>query len=215
MGIDDRDYMRERYRRRAGLTRWNDGRARIEAARLDAGHLVHRRGQPTRLGGGVALRLIVAGLCALLILVPLYGDAQRRGWLPDFSPGKPFPETGSVTVGRNIARARITSALTVVAADPNAVVQLFDPDTDAHVLSVYVAGNRRITIPAPAGTFRMRLIEGKKWHGARRYFGPKTSFETVARLMTFEPGGQRIVDLHRRPDGNLKTRPMISGPVPL
>jgi hypothetical protein len=61
----------------------------------------------------------------------------------------------------------------------------------------------------------MRLIEGQKWHGPKRYFGPNTSYETVVRLMTFAPRAGHIIDLHRRPDGNLNTRLIVSGPEPL
>jgi hypothetical protein len=34
----------------------------------------------------------------------------------------------------------------------------------------------------------------------------------VAELMTFEPRSGQIIDLHRRPDGNLKTQMMFSRP---
>src|SRR3546814_3144844 len=64
--------------------------------------------------------------------------------------------------------------------------------------------------PVPLGTFRLRLIEGQKWHGPVRYFGSNTSYETAAELMIFAPRAGHIIDLHRRPDGNLKTRMMRS-----
>lgn len=210
MGLDDRDYMRERRRRAAGQTRWDEGRARVEAAWHGSSHPVRRHGRTHRL-----LYSLVTGLSALIMLIHFYGEAQRQGWLPDFAAAEPFPATGSVTVARNIRRADITSSLTVETSEANAVVQLFDPDTNVHVLSVYVAGNERITVPAPAGTFRVRLIEGQKWHGTKRYFGSNTSYETVAHLMAFEPRGGREIDLHRRPGGNLKTRLMLTRPEQL
>jgi hypothetical protein len=215
MGLDDRDYMRERRRREVGQTRWNDGRARVEAAWLDSKHPSHRRSRLHSVSTRSRLYSLVTGLCALIMLIHFYGEAQRKGWIPDFKSSEPFPETGSVTVARSIRRAAITSLLTVATSEANAVVQLFDPETNAHVLSVYVAGNKQITIPAPSGTFRMRLIEGQKWHGPKRYFGPNTSYETVVRLMTFAPRAGHIIDLHRRPDGNLNTRLIVSGPEPL
>ncbi|MBF5067138.1 hypothetical protein G6O45_28440, partial [Salmonella enterica subsp. enterica serovar Istanbul] len=75
----------------------------------------------------------------------------------------------------------------IVTSEANAVVQLFDPDTNNHALSIYVAANSRVTVPVPSATYRMRLIEGQNWHGTTRYFGPNTSYETVAELMTFGP----------------------------
>ncbi|MDR6790189.1 hypothetical protein J2Y58_003569 [Sphingomonas sp. BE138] len=154
-------------------------------------------------------------LSAATILFPFYGEIQRRGWVPDFEKSEPFPQTGSVTVMRSIKPRDITSSLTVVTSRANAVVQFFDPRTDVHILSVFVAGHNRITVPAPAGTFRMRFIEGRNWHGSKRYFGPNTSYETGAELMTFEARSGHFIDLNRRPDGNLKTRTMIKGPAPI
>jgi len=215
MGIDDRDYMRERRRARAGQTQWNDGRGRIEAAWRDPKHSIHRRRRGAPPAGHGGIRLLVFGLSALLILIPFYGEAQRQGWIPDFEAGQPFPETGSVTVARSINRRDVRSRLTVEASDANAVVQLFEPVSNMHILSVYVARNNRVTVPAPTGTFRMRLVEGRKWHGPKRYFGPNTSYETVVDLMTFGQGSGQVIDLHRRPNGNLKTRLMVSGPTPL
>lgn len=120
MGIDDRDYMRERYRHRVNPTRWNEGRGRIEAAWLDPRHQRHRR----------------------------------------------QPSAAAIAV--------------------------------------------RFALPVPAGTYRVRLIEGRKWHGAKRYFGANTSYETVAKLIEFTPARGHIIDLHRRPRGNLETRMMGS-----
>ncbi|WP_256580406.1 hypothetical protein, partial [Pseudomonas sp. GP01-A4] len=53
------------------------------------------------------------------------------------------------------------SSLTIVTSEANAVVQLFDPDTNNHALSIYVAANSRVTVPVPSATYRMRLIEGQ------------------------------------------------------
>lgn len=204
MGLDDRDYMRERRR------------AESQGARFGAKDIGHNyrkgRHRPNPRVVQHPWQKWIFLVMAVSILIPMYGEAQRKGWLPDFAAAVPFPETGSVTVARTIKRANIKSTLTVDASEANAVVQLFDPATNRHIFSLYVASNNRITVPAPTGTFRMRLIEGQKWHGTTRYFGPNTSYETVAELMTFEPRSGHIIDLHRKPDGNLKTRLMLSRP---
>lgn len=199
MGLADRDYMRERRRAESKAARVNGG----------GGYRPSPRIVPHPWQKWIFL------ISAASILIPMYGEAQRKGWLPDFTASLPFPETGSVTVARTIERSTIKSTLTVEAGEANAVVQLFDPATNRHIFSVYVAGNNWISVPVPTGTFRMRLIEGQKWHGTARYFGPNTSYETVAELMTFEPRSGHIIDLHRRPDGNLKTRLMLSRPEKL
>jgi len=222
MGLDDRDYMRDRRRAeraaaRLGSASWIDRKGRVELesswfGARSAGRN-YRNGRPSVVSHPWQKWLFL--LMAISILIPMYGEAQRKGWLPDLAAAAPFPETGSVTVARTISRGDIQSRLTVDASEANAVVQLFDPTTNRHIFSVYVARNNRITVPAPTGTFRMRLIEGQKWHGTERYFGPNTSYETVAELMTFEPRSEHIFDLHRRPDGNLKTRLMFGRPEKL
>src|SRR3546814_10363341 len=56
----------------------------------------------------------------LLILIPLYGEAQRAGWLPDREAAMPFPESGSVTVASWAMHEPVSSFLTVETADSNA-----------------------------------------------------------------------------------------------
>lgn len=233
MGLDDRDYMRERYRKRRGLppqdTRWNDNGARVE--RDDASSDGTTRGGPwfapknqgfdyqkNRWRPGRAksrpawLNYVPLGLSALLIAIPMFGDAKRHGWLPDFEREVTFPDSGSVTVARDLNMKRVTSSLLVQTSDANAVVQLYDPETHQHVFSVYVRGNDRVRVPVPRGTYEMRLIEGMKWHGPERFFGRNTAYEIVAKPMVFVHRGGNGIDLRRRPHGGLPTLQMMSDP---
>jgi len=215
MGLDDRDYMRERYRDRAKKT----PTGRMEGAWFDSVNrgFDYQRSRYWSLRGnaGGTLRWLPFALSLLLIAIPFLGEAQRAGWLPDGAAAMPFPESGSVTVENGVTRKRISSFLTIETADANAVVPLFDPASGRHIISVSVSKNDRIRVPVPQGTFRMRLIEGQKWHGPAHFFGSNTSYETVAELMSFEPRTGHIIDLHRRPDGNLKTRIMLTRPESL
>lgn len=154
-------------------------------------------------------------LCLATYVIPILADLRRGGWLPDTEPGIPFPETGSVSVASDLPMKIVRSQLTVVTSDSNAVVQLVHPETERHVISVFVAANSEVTIPAPVGIWRMRVIEGQKWHGNAKFFGPNTQYETVAELMDFGHSRGNGIDLHRRIDGNLKTRQMLVGPEPL
>src|SRR3546814_8642902 len=81
----------------------------------------------------------------------------------------PFPESGSVTVASWAMHEPVSSFLTVETADSNAVVQLIDPTTGRHAISIYVSKNDRIRVPVPQGTFRLRLIEGQKWHRSEEH----------------------------------------------
>lgn len=281
MGIDDRDYMKDRYwegqgkkppsrwsfnkaerkaaeadadnaQSRGDKTTWNDKKARRERAGVDdvlpggaswggkdrsfdqydsiaaayPRKTGHRRGQhfnDRRKTSGnrsviyrtTPLYWIMAALSVLGVCIPMLGDLRRGGWLPDRDPGMPFPETGSVSVASDLPMRTVRSRLTVVTSASNAVVQLVHPETDRHALSVFVAANSEVTIPAPVGIWRMRVIEGQKWHGNARFFGPNTQYETVAELMEFGHSRGNGIDLHRRIDGNLKTRQMLMGPEPL
>ena len=217
MGIDDRDYMKDRYwegqgkkppsrwsfnkaerkaaeadadnaQSRGDKTTWNDKKARRERAGVDdvlpggaswggkdrsfdqydsiaaayPRKTGHRRGQhfnDRRKTSGnrsviyrtTPLYWIMAALSVLGVCIPMLGDLRRGGWLPDRDPGMPFPETGSVSVASDLPMRTVRSRLTVVTSASNAVVQLVHPETDRHALSVFVAANSEVTIPARWG----------------------------------------------------------------
>jgi hypothetical protein len=221
--LEDRDYMRERRRAEArlGSVSWIDRQGRVEHSGLWFG--AGERGFDSRRGryrwrgshSARSAQLLIWLLSALLVIVPMIGAAKRGGWLPDPEPGTPFPASGSVTVSRSLDFARLKSWLEIRTDEANAVVQLYRLRGDRHVLSIYAGKRDRVRVPVPTGTFRIRLIEGQKWHGGLRFFGPNTSYETVVQAMSFTESSGQIIDLHRRPDGNLPTRMMIAGPDPL
>jgi hypothetical protein len=242
MGLDDRDYMRERYRQRQGVdpgkVQWND-----RAARAEATHQNHKKAAPigggTGIGGGwfkpknrnfapretchqpsVVLRAHpvqkwIYLLSALSFLLPAYREIKRAGWLPDWEEAVPFPSSGSVTVNREIDPRTATSRLRVITAEANAVVQLYDASTGVHIISLYVRRDDEVVVPVPPGTYRVKLVEGDKWHGRSRYFGSSTTSDTVIATMSFSRRLTLGIDLHRRPDGNLPTRPDLFNPKPL
>ncbi len=222
MGFADRDYMRERYRRRGAAQAapiWREDKTSVEYDDYDLaagayGRKERRRKQPKSHSIPIP-RLLIPLLCLLGVGVPIFADMRRGGWLPDLEQGLPFPESGSVSVASDLPMTMVSSRLAVVTSDANAVVQLMNPESGRHALSVFVAANSRIDIPAPVGVWRMRVIEGQKWHGTRDFFGPSTQFETVAQLMEFSAARGNGIDLHRRVDGNLKTRMMLTRPEPL
>jgi len=235
MGLADRSYMRERHRQRVGGTNWNGKKSRVELddrvplgsagwiGKTDGWFEPKNRSHDYKMGRwrpgrrsrpGAAQKWIIA-LSALTFLIPAYREAKRHGWFPDLEPAIAFPSSGSVTVARNVDPQTATSRLRVQTDKANAVVQLYDHETDAHVISVYVARDDDVTVPVPPGTYRMQLVEGDKWHGPTRYFGSSTTADTVIASMQFDRRAIHGIDLHRRPDGNLHTRPNLSNPKPL
>src|SRR3546814_1410551 len=113
MGIDDRDYMRERQRARSGSTRWNDRAGRVEGAWFDPAirSFDYQRGRWRGSRRSSPVRYIPFALSLLLILIPLYGEAQRAGWLPDREAAMPFPESGSVTVSSEEHKSELQSLM--------------------------------------------------------------------------------------------------------
>lgn len=57
MGIDDRDYMRERYRARSGATKWNDRAWRVEGTWFDPINRAHDYQRGHFKGGGPPVRV--------------------------------------------------------------------------------------------------------------------------------------------------------------
>jgi hypothetical protein len=191
MGLDDRDYMREGYRKRQGLdpggTAWNDKKARREQASAahkkavplgsaswvgktidmepDSGggawFAAKNRGsdyQPGRFRPHPALfkphplQGLLLLLSAVGILIPAYREVKRAGWFPDKTPEIAFPATGTVTVSNAVNPRSATSRMRVETDQANAVVQLFERETDDHVISVFVRRNDDVTVPVPPGT---------------------------------------------------------------
>ena len=225
MGLSDRDYMRDRYRKQGGAASipvWNDKKGRVEREDVPLGSASwvgkntefdeydriamrygrRRRTRTGRAGWTPALRGLIPILCLVPVAIGSKSNVsddeveQVRARIFRFDPD-----------GKN--RAVYASGIR------NPVGLAVDPRTGAHALSVFVAANDDIDVPAPAGRWRMRIVEGQKWHGPKDFFGPNTQFETVAKLMDFPARGGNGINLHRRFDGNLPTRQMLTGPDPL
>jgi len=224
MGINDRDYMRERYRKRRGLggTLWNDRKSRVEqdgawfAAKNQGFDYQKNRWRPKRRKSSGQIGWAIAGAVVLIaIAIPAWRDIKLTGWLPDNDPEMPFPTSGSVTVNRTVDPKSAISQLRIISAHGNAIVQLYDPHTSAHVISVYARRNAEVAVPVPPGTYRVRIVEGDKWHGTQRYFGISTISQTVSVPVRIDPHWTRVIDLHRSRWGNLRTSSDFRSPNPL
>jgi|EndMetStandDraft_5_1072996.scaffolds.fasta_scaffold43847_5 hypothetical protein len=216
MGIADRAYMRERYRRRQGLdaTTWNDRKARVELNRIGR---YRPGGEQTNITG----RLLLTGLCAVALIT---GGFLGRQWFGHILSGhlglmthRPngFPETGSVVVSSAVDPASVKSILTLQGGPQNAIVQLLDPVTAAHRLSIYVKALERKTVPAPVGAYRIRFIHGREWEGPRTFFGKSTVQDEVEGVMLFARGHGHTLDLALGPDSNLTVRRLTAPPESL
>lgn len=234
MGINDRDYMRDRYRERRGIpkaTSWNDKKGRVEGAWFSANERGHdnqkdrwrqrdrgpstpwagSRGRSKTLLSPPRLQGLVLILCALPIAIGAFREAKREGWLPDTRPEYEFPASGDVTVNENVDPRDATSQFSVATDKAHAVAQLFDLD-GGHVISVYVRRGSEVTTSVPPGVYRLKVAEGQRWFGLDHFFGNSMTYETVVKTMRFTRRQGAGIDLHRRPGGELLTRPSIDAP---
>ncbi|MFC4194303.1 hypothetical protein ACFQFS_02585 [Novosphingobium lubricantis] len=160
-------------------------------------------------------RWLPFALCFLLVAIPAWHSLKREGWFPHSGPDLPFPETGSVTVSSAVNPVSASARMAVTTSNANAVVQLFEPRSGRHVISVYVRKNDHATVAVPPGTYQMKVAEGQRWYGQKAFFGFSATYETVTLPMTFTRGRGNGIDLRRRPDGTLPMRPNWRAPSPI
>jgi hypothetical protein len=235
MGIDDRDYMRERARQRV----WNERKGRVE---LDSStssgawfepknggfdyqkdRWQQRERGPSTAWAGRGRRIPfgrhplqgwIFALAAIGPLIGFYQAAQRSGWVGEWSGANevPFPASGSVTVNAAIDPRSAISRFRVTTADANAVAQLFTL-SGVHVISLYVRKNSDVTTRVPPGRYTLKVAEGQRWFGDERFFSTSMTFETAVDQINLTPERGGGIDLHRTPAGTLMTRPSLGSPT--
>lgn len=205
MGIDDRGYMRARYRQRRALPTAQ-----------------HRWGRSGKANWGLTRKerrsgIIAAGIAAVLIVTTI----GARGWLADqfvariLSEIPSFPASGTVSVPANIDMKRVAAKLTVQGGPENAIVQMIDATTGRNALSIYVRAHERVTVPVPVGRFHIRLVHGREWTDSRALFGKGTLHDEVAGVMRFSRTIGHVLDLRLGEDSNLVMRRIALPPAPL
>ncbi|MBB3588902.1 hypothetical protein E2E30_19210 (plasmid) [Sphingomonas sp. AAP5] len=228
MGLDDRAYMRERYRKRQGFaperTTWNDWKARRELqsgptwfVNKNGGHR-HRSGRwgsssKRRALLGIGLGSLVLVAAATRMGAPFWLAEQFTGIILGQQHG--FPASGTVSVPANIDMSRVVAKLTVQGGSENAIVQMIDAKTGRNTLSIYVRAHERVTVPAPIGGFHMRLVHGREWTDGRKLFGKGTLHEEVDGVMRFTRKVGHVLDLRLGHDSNLAVRRINLRPAPL
>lgn len=222
MGIADRDYMRERYLERQGLpraeTRWNEQKARVDLGDdyFTGSWRTRIRHHQARQKAMLHALLLAAGSAVVIAGVTHRADVMRGvetlwrhvGW-------SSFPATGTVSVSPGLRMDRVKSRLTLQGAADSAIVQLREPATGRHVMSVYVRPSERTTIAAPTGRFSVHFIRGSDWQDTQRFFGDATRHDQVIGTIDFTAAQGHILDLRLGPDSNLVVRRLNTAPEPL
>jgi hypothetical protein len=187
MGLDDRDYMRARYRRLQGIddgpTIWNDKRGRVEMGQGSS--WTNARWQMAGVGRALLQAILVpaVALGGMYVIYRTYTSVMTSAFQRMIPV--PFPESGTVFTTPATDLNRRQGILRFRAPDrPNHgyVVVLNDVATDKDVLGIYVAGGKKTATPVQVGTYRVRIAEGLTafWHGNDRLFGSTTAKEMMA-----------------------------------
>ena len=190
MGIDDRDYMRNRQSRHANANY----------------HPKQFRSKPDQFQSAKWKKLI-AGMLVLLAL------AMGFKYLLEHKSSVPFPQTGDVqwfVQNQNEKLARLS-----IAAPPglklNYAIQLDHWSDRSPVVTIYVRAGETAIALVPLGRYRVTIAKGKYWQGSGKNFGfSGDTREAVAPLEFYQTGNTVVghtIELDKSLSGNMETRP--------
>lgn len=206
MGLDDREYMKARYRARQGI-RWNDRKSRVEYDEADVLAARYRartrRPRSATIDRAFDFRWIATfglalGFSALGWKLMTGGEGDRA-----------FPASGSVTIAADLKPESARGRFRIRAGHNNAVIQLLNPAGN-HVISIYMRAYDERVVPVPEGRFSLRIAEGRRWTGIGQFFGAGTIYRRGDRAFVFTARGGHYLVLET-PDGNLHMKPEYYG----
>lgn len=199
MGLDDRDYMRERERARQRARDWS-----INA---------RRGGRPSDSFGQWIAKVFIWLVIALVLFSVFKQFETRRTQRPELTrTWADFPLTGHVrwfiapsSDPGSLAPLSITGARDV---RTNVIVRLDNWDTRAPVAIIPIRGGETANIQIPLGRYRLVYSADTEWNGDAKMLGNVQ--EAIEPLEFYRTGTQVIgqnVDLNGRLNGNMKTKP--------
>jgi hypothetical protein len=198
VGIQDRDYMRERGRRA------QSGRS---SAQWGASAFSHSWGLG-RLGDlGTLSRVLIVGIVIMLVFLAVKHLLAHRD-------ARPLPTTGDVHWYLSNAQPRIAK-LTLRARESSSsryfAVVLDDWASGAPVAMIPVRSGETSVTLMPLGRYRMTIAKGSTWMGPDRRFGISGDSKVVVHPMEFYQRGNQVfghaIDLEVPFVGNLETTP--------
>lgn len=194
MGIDDRDYMRERGQGKD----WSMGTRRVSRASKIMGN---------RFVKAVVGVFIASSVFAILNQLPNIKHRFQKS-----STTTEFPRTGEVrwfiappSEPNSVAPLSITGSHD---AGKNVIVRLDTWDTRAPVAMIPIRGGETANLQIPLGRYRLMYSANAEWRGEVKIFGDVQ--EAVNPLEFYRSENQvtgYAVDLNSRLDGNMKTKP--------
>ncbi|MEM6409903.1 MAG: hypothetical protein AAF683_00040 [Pseudomonadota bacterium] len=181
MGLEDREYMKERYRARSGVsesTIWRDGPARLEAAYDQPKASASARNRASFPSGGYRKNTLGAAVLGLIAIVYVIW-AQPFGQLIDFNS---LPKSGEFRVIKKYAGAP-TGTLSFSAADAPIALHLIDAN-DQVVFIGFTRANETAELTVPAG----------RWHAVATE-GTERSLAEIPNMRTGQPLG--VVEINQ------------------
>jgi len=217
MGIQDRDYMRERHR----------------GAEPGATPASSRKSRGEWLVGGMIVGAAFVLLC--LLAIPLWRLWGPHDWrpaeesppsqpnaqqapsslptplqnilpetggksdpvasiLPQAKPAQPFPSAGSVVAFQELAgqaKAGFTIDATATGRTHH-VIKVEEWNTQRPVLMTFVPGSTTVKVDLPLGIYRIKIASGDTWYGMDELFGPGTRVQTGEKPLQFYMEGNAI-----------------------
>jgi len=216
MGIQDRDYMRERHR----------------GAEPGATPASSRKSRGEWIVGGMIVGAAFVLLC--LLAIPLWRLWGPHDWrpaesstpplpneqqtlaqpdplqsilpqtgsqsdpvasiLPQAKPAQPFPSAGSVIAFQEPAgqtKAGFTIDATATSRALH-VIKVEEWNTQRPVLMTFVPGGATVKVDLPLGIYRIKIASGDTWYGMDELFGPGTRVQTGEKPLQFYMEGNAI-----------------------
>lgn len=209
MGIDDRDYMRERNRKPViyNPKEFRGGRTLCKPP---------KKGDSSGVLKSISVWMVVALVFWLIfqhfeskkinnsnlsaITLPRIGAAEQQ-----------FPESSSTIQYQQITSpgAKLT-VLSEQGKAENCVIKLETWDSGIPVIELFVrAGERGETQLVPLGGYRTKIVCGERWYGRNEMFGKGSRVSIGTTPLQFWQSGNTIngqtLTLTKRIDGNFKT----------
>jgi hypothetical protein len=207
MGLDGRDYMRDR--------NWNRG-----------------TNGPSRKGKLLVypaphsfLKKLFVFAAAILVLTSFFKhflpDQITSKWKAVFQSSSqvaPLPPTGNVTLYQLGQSAPAVASFKVTAKPSRAgishLVKLVDVGSGQPVLSVFVRSGESADLKVPLGSYKINIATGEQWYGETKLFGKKMVVEQGMRPLVFYAEQNSIMGqtltLDNVIDGNYPTRPLTA-----
>lgn len=91
------------------------------------------------------------------------------------------------------------------------VVKVEDVDTGREIVSIFISAGSPCEIGIPAGTYRIKYLQGNNWYGKELLFGYECSASVADKKFTFSRGEGFTVTLYKMTHGNLSTTSLDIG----